>query len=102
MNNRYRPFDLAKDIINEAGLDISYLYDDLIFSDHSIFILQFDDKNPDLLKLYFNRECNLDNMLEIKNKLYAASEPRGMRMQDEGKFYLTENLENQEISIHYE
>lgn len=102
MNTRIRPFDIAKDIISLCGLDISYFYDDLIFSDHSLFIIQFDDENPEIFKLFFNRECVLNKKIKIKDKLYEEAEKRGINMRDEGTFFFTEDMKSLEISIHYE
>jgi len=102
MNKRLRPFDIAKDIISVCGLDISYFYDDLIFADHSLFIIQFDDNNPENFKLYFNKDCELDNKISIKDKLYEEAEKKGIQMRDEGTFFLTEDAESKEITIHYE
>ncbi|QEN03852.1 hypothetical protein EW093_03760 [Thiospirochaeta perfilievii] len=102
MNTRFRPFDTAKDIINACGLDISYFYDDLIFSDHSLFILQFDDHRPEVIKLFFNRDCELDKKIEIKDKLYKEGLERGIALMDEGMFFLRDSHETGEISIYYE
>ncbi len=102
MNTNVRPFDKVKDIINKTGLDISYYYDDLIFSDHSLFIIQFHDKDPEILKLFFNKDCEFDKKIKFKDILCKESEKLGFLMLDEGTFYITENPENREISIHYE
>lgn len=102
MNTRIRPFDIAKDIINLCGLDISYFYDDLIFSDHSLFILQFDDENPERMKLYFNRDCEIDKKIKLKDNLYKEAKKRGINLMDEGNFHLKENPETKEITIYYE
>lgn len=102
MNKNVRPFNIVKDIINSCSLDISYFYDDLIFADHNVFILQFDDKHPEVLNLYFNTDCAFDVKINLKDNLYREAEDRGMIMQDCGKFFLEENQENKEITIHYE
>ena len=102
MNKFVRPFDIVKDIINSCNLDISYFYDDLIFSDHNIFILQFDDRSPEVLNLYFNKECEFNTKISLKDNLYREAENRGMIMQDKGKFFLEEDQSKKEITIHYE
>lgn len=102
MNKRVRPFDIAKDIINLCGLDISYYYDNIIFADHSLFILQFDNKKTEIINLYFNRDCELSVKIKLKDKLYEEASKKGINMMDEGTFYLTENSDSKEISIHYE
>lgn len=102
MNKNVRPFNLVKDIINSCSLDISYFYDDLIFSDHNIFILQFDDNSPEVLNLYFNKDCEFDTKISLKDNLYREAEDRGIIMQDRGQFFLEEDQEKKEITIHYE
>ena len=98
MNTRKRPFDIAKDLINSCGLDISYYYDDLIFSSHSLLLLQFDNDNPEVLQLYFNKDCEADKEKSIKELLGKESKSRGIIIVDKGKFHLTENTETQEIT----
>lgn len=101
MNKRVRPFDLVKEMMNVCGVDISYFYDDLIFSDHSMFIIQFVDKSPELLKLYINRDMDHGKQVDMKDYLFREAEKRGFIMMDEGRYYLTDNPETQEVSIHY-
>lgn len=102
MNKYVRPFDVVKNIINSCNLEISYFYDDLIFSDHNIFILQFDDEKPELLSLYFNRDCDHKTKNNLKVNLYKEAEERDMLIQYKGLFYLEENIKDKEITIHYE
>jgi hypothetical protein len=39
-----RDLEKIRFIINEAtGLDLAYAYDDLVFSEHGVFIVQFEE-----------------------------------------------------------
>ena len=44
-------------IIKDAcGLDVAYAYDDLVFAEHGLFIIQFTDKAGNQLGCWFNNE----------------------------------------------
>ncbi len=64
-------FDLEKVryIIKDAtGLDVSYAYEDLVFSDDAVFIVQFHKINKHSLFCWFNTEC-----FESERKVMMAS-----------------------------
>ncbi len=54
----FRSIDNIKTIIEDSGLSISYLYDDLIFVKHNAYILRFDDEKPNHFFLHFNEESD--------------------------------------------
>ena len=49
---KFRPLGIAKEIIRAAGLQVTYTYDDLVFTEHNPVIVQFDDKDKKNLKVY--------------------------------------------------
>ncbi len=55
----YRDLEKVRTIIDEAtGLEVSYAYDDLVFPDHTAFIIQFDDTKASHFFGYFHKDCN--------------------------------------------
>ncbi len=52
-----KPLGMVKQIVEEAGMGISYAYDDLIFLEHNSFLLQFSDKDQDVL-IHRNSEAD--------------------------------------------
>ena len=49
---------LVKNIVEEAGMGISYAYEDLAFLEHNSFLLQFTGKNLEVL-VHVNTEADL-------------------------------------------
>ena len=96
-----RPLGKVREIVQSCGLDISYAYDDLIFSDHSVFILQFNDNQEDVLSLYFNSDCNLSEAKELESKLTIAAKIGGFRIKHEGSFKISQNEEAEELRIEF-
>jgi len=51
-----KPLGLVKTIVEEAGMGISYAYDDLVFLEHNSFLLQFTDNDGKML-VHVNSEA---------------------------------------------
>ncbi len=43
------PLGIIKNIIEEAGMGISYAYEDLVFLEHNSYLLQFTDNDQEVL-----------------------------------------------------
>ena len=52
-----KPLGMVKTIVEEAGMGISYAYEDLVFLEHSSFMLQFTDKDREV-KVHVNSEAD--------------------------------------------
>ena len=66
-----RNLEKVKFIVKEAtGLDIAYAYDDLVFSEHGVFMIQWDNIIENQLYCYFHKDCITDDMMQmIENQL---------------------------------
>jgi hypothetical protein len=98
----YRPLGKIDNIVKSTGLEMSYAYDDLVFSDHSVFILRFDDKLTSHLHLYFNADCNRKEALLFENQLRKASEIEGFFIETLGSFTLNQLEGKNEVEIHFQ
>ena len=101
MKIQLRPLGEVRDIVQATGLDISYAYEDLVFSDHSAFILRFDDNIQKRLYLYFNIECDSEKIKILRNKLINASKISDFKIIRAGKFVLTQLEGKEEIEIKF-
>lgn len=99
MNIPFRPLGEVRDIVQATGLDISYAYEDLVFSDHSVFILRFADESTKKLYLYFNTECIEREANALTQKLITAGKVTGFEILKAGSFKLTQASEIEEIEI---
>lgn len=96
-----RPLGTAKEIINTTGLDVTYAYDDLVFVEHSPFLIQFDDDNPKNLKLYFNLDCEADAAEKLEAQLTIAATAKDFTIQKSGKFTLKQKEASEEFEVKF-
>ncbi len=99
MTIAFRPLAEVKMMLEEIGHDVSYAYDDLVFAEHTAFLIQFDDENPKKLKLFFNTEVDEQEMTKIQNKLSIASEKKKLQIENKGRFSLKQEEDKEEVQI---
>jgi hypothetical protein len=99
MKNPLRPIGRVREMILTTGLDFSHLYDDLVISDHSVFIIQFDSKNESRLHLYFNYDCDEAEKNRIYRRLKSESIIAGLDIGCSGHFILEQVNNAEEIII---
>ena len=94
-----RPLGLVKEMLNKCGLEITYAYDDLVFVEHSLFIVRFNDETPSLIELFFNKDCEEKNKKEILDKLKKESKGTDISPNYRGTFKLEEDKKNENLKI---
>ena len=52
-----KPLGMVKNIVEAAGMGISYAYDDLVFLEHNSFLLQFTDNDREVT-VHVNSEAD--------------------------------------------
>ena len=101
MNLQIRPLGKVRQIVESIGMDISYAYDDLVFSDHSLFIIQFFDKDPKVLYLHFNIECEQKEAVSVEKKLKLACTDAGFNLKRIGRFALRQLDGDESLEISF-
>lgn len=96
-----RPLGIAKEILAGIGLEVTYVYDDLVFVEHTAFLLQFDDVNPENLKLYFNVDCEAEAAETLEAQLIHAAKAQNFTIQNNGKFELKQKEGVEEFEIRF-
>ncbi len=76
----------------DLGLEVTYAYDDLIFVQHSAFILQFTD-DPAQLKLFINTECDPTEANNVASNIVLEFDKVGFTVTPVGRFFLTPNAD---------
>ncbi len=99
MTLQIRPLGKVKQMVESIGMGITYAYDDLVFSDHSMFIIRFVDDNPSSLLLYFNIDCDSQESLSVEKKLEVVSLYAGFSMKRMGTFEIQEVEGKESINI---
>ena len=101
MNMSLRPLGKVRDIVQSTGLDISYAYDDLVFSDHSVFILRFDNRVHEKLYLHFNTECNREEAEIFEISIVNSGKIGGIEIIKDKNFVLKQKEGKEEIDIEF-
>jgi hypothetical protein len=95
-----RELEKVKSLIFEStGLDLGYAYDDLVFSEHGIFIIQFDAQNSRKLYCYFNSDCYDVERDRMLGNLVEKAGTMQFDFSFRGSFSMKQLAENQEIEI---
>lgn len=85
-----RPLGKITALLAELELEVTYAYDDLVFVQHSAFILQFTD-DPGQLKLFINTECEPLESNKVAADLVLVFDKVGFTVLPVGRFFLTPN-----------
>lgn len=92
-----RPLGKVTAILADMGLEVTYAYDDLVFVQHSAFLIQFTD-DPGKLKLFINTECDPAEANDIAATIVLKFDEAGFDVTPVGRYFLTPN-ENQTMDI---
>lgn len=81
-----------------CGLDIAYAYEELVFSEHGIFIFQFDVKNSDTIFCWFNQDCIETDRISLLTSIIKTATLNKMNILYKGKFEMNQK-EDEQISL---
>lgn len=94
----FRDLEKVRVMIKEATeLDIAYAYDDLVFPDHTAFIIQFAEEADTSFSCYFHEDCLPDAKAEILLKLVNSFKNHSCKLKPKGAFNLKQKGEEIEI-----
>ncbi len=94
-----RPLGEITALLADLGLEVTYAYDDLVFVQHSAFILQFTD-DPAQLKLFINTECEPAEANNVAVHIVTEFDKADFTVMPVGRFFLTPN-EDQTLNIQF-
>lgn len=94
-----RPLGKITALLADLGLEVTYAYDDLVFVQHSAFILQFTD-DPEKLKLFINTECDPAEANDTAANIVLGFDKAGFDVTPVGRFFLTPN-EDQTLNVEF-
>ena len=96
----YRDLEAVRQIVDQAtGLELTYAYEDLVFPDNGVFIIQFDDKNNDNLFCHFQKGCNPKDRRNIFANLANECGKKKCLIVDKGDYTLEQQDENIQIKF---
>ena len=96
----YRDLEAVRQIVNNAtGLEITYAYEDLVFSEHGAFIIQFDEGNNNNLYCYFHQDCTPSDQENIFDSLTNECLKKKCSIEKKNSFTLEQKDENVQIKF---
>lgn len=94
-----RPLGLIKELIDTTGLEITHVFDDLVFIEHNAFLLQFGEKGEDV-KIVFNTDCEEDKRPGIQEELAKRAATLGLKLTSGGTYSITAG-EGENLNIQF-
>jgi len=85
--------------MNEIGFEPGYAYDDLVFSNDAVFIVQFDSESENKMKLFINEDCEKDVSNSIRTGFINLAEKEGIEVIYNGTYHLNAKDEKEQIEI---
>jgi hypothetical protein len=86
-------------VLSDLGLEVTYAYDDLVFVQHSAFMLQFMD-DPAKLKMFINTECEPKVANDTAANIILQMERAGFEVTPAGRYFITPN-EDDTLNIEF-
>jgi hypothetical protein len=88
-NIPYRPLGLVKGTLEPLGVEITYVYEDLVFIKHNHFLLQFGETGEKLF-FYRNSEIEIEEAMGQFNILSTSLSGEGLELTFLGSYQLEE------------
>jgi len=96
-----RPLGIIKDLVEAIGLDISYMYDDLLFIEHNAFLLQMSETDGAMLGLWFNEESTPGERPQILTNLQVEGRKLSLHIEEKGTYTLTGEEEGESFQLEF-
>lgn len=94
-----KPLGKITALLADLGLEVTYAYDDLVFVQHSAFLLQFTDE-PKALKLFTNSECDPKEANAVASNIVLSFDEGGFTANPSGKYTLSQH-ENETLKLEF-
>lgn len=94
----YRPLGHIREMINALGLEVTYIYEDLVYIEHNAFLLQMGERG-ELVYLYFNTASDPAERDDIAGQLEKAGRARELSVQRKGTFSMSQVPDEERIEM---
>jgi hypothetical protein len=96
------PLEKVRFIIKDAcGIDVAYAYDDLVFAEHGLIVVQFLDKSGDNLACWFNSEMQEIHQVKLMDSLIKTATLNKITLSYKGRFAMQQKPGSEEIDIEF-
>lgn len=96
------PLEKVRFIIKDAcGIEIAYAYDNLVFAEHGLFIVQFLDTTGDNLACWFNSEMQDIHQVKLMDSHIKTASLNKITLSYKGRFKMQQKAGTEEIDIEF-
>ena len=96
------PLEKVRFIIKDAcGIEIAYAYDNWVFAEHGLFIVQFLDTTGDNLACWFNSEMQEIQQVKLMDSLIKTASLNKITLSYKGRFKMQQKAGTEEIDIEF-
>ena len=95
-------FDLGRvqNVVKTAtGLEVTHAFEDLVFVEHSAFLIQFDATDLKQFICHFNEDCPVEDRVKLLNYLQTAATAEGLTCSEGQVFRLEQVPDKEEIRV---
>ena len=93
------PLGVVKEIVETAGMGISYAYEDLVFLEHNSFLLQFTESDKEVL-IHVNKEADEATVNNDIARLQEVAMDNAMRFIN-GEIYTLSQDDDETIRLDF-
>ncbi len=94
-----RPLGVVTEIVESAGIDVSYAYEDLVFLEHPGFLLQFTGSADEVL-IHINRDMKEDTLAEMLSRLQQEAKEHSMVFKT-GNIFRIRQAEEETVELEF-
>lgn len=94
-----KPLGIVREIVESAGMGISYAYDDLVFLDHNAYLLQFTANDKELF-IHTNSEADEREIKDPIAKMKMIGRTHGITFTIAGQYTLSP-VDDENIQIEF-
>jgi hypothetical protein len=94
-----KPLGIVREIVESAGMGISYAYEDLVFLEHNAFLLQFTANDKEIF-VHTNSEADKMEIKEPIAKLKMVGLTHGLTFTVVGRYRLSQ-VDEENIRIEF-
>ena len=99
MTQNLFPLGKVTTVIESAKLEVSYVYEDLVFVESIPFILRFDKNDATKVYVHFNVDCEEDSRVFLENQLMLLSKENGLVFEKSSTVEIVPNEENETLDL---
>lgn len=94
-----RPITRVLQMLEPLGLEVTHMYEDLVFVDRNAFLLRFEEKGENIT-LFFNADATPADRIPVLESVSTTGKTQGLTITCGGTFTMTQR-DDEQIDIRF-